>query len=80
MGFVLTVCHVLIVFVGPLPIVISLTTSAAIAPVISLSITSPSILGPFVCSLVSDHCGVNTLRFTLDQAFSLVVFCPAMFS
>ncbi len=29
MGFVLTVCHVLSVFVVPLPIVISFTTSAA---------------------------------------------------
>ncbi len=38
MGFVLTVCHVLIVFVIPLSIVISLTTSAAITPVTSLSI------------------------------------------
>ncbi len=65
MGFVLTVCHVLIVFVIPLPIVISLTTSAAITPVTSLSIYSPSLY--FVCSLVSDRCGVNTLRFPRDQ-------------
>ncbi len=61
MGFVLTVCHVLIVCGIPLPIVISLTTSAAIIPVTSLSIYSPSFKAPSVCSLVSDRCGVNTL-------------------